>query len=158
MKPIVLTAFLLLFAILPAQAMEKPPQEDTAKLIIAGADGPAHSFNVELALEAAAQARGLMFRTDLPEDGGMLFFFGQETPRSFWMRNTYIPLDMLFIKADGTIGHIHHRAIPEDLTPIPSNGPAVAVLEILGGTAEKLGIKAGDKVYNKRFFGNELKK
>lgn len=105
-----------------------------------------HIFKVELADRPDTMTRGLMFRRSLPADGGMLFDYRAEQPVSMWMRNTYIPLDMLFIRADGRIAHIHERAIPHDETPISPAMPVRAVLEVNGGTVARLGIRAGDKV------------
>ncbi len=101
---------------------------------------------VEVVATEAKIQKGLMFRQHLPTDAGMLFLMGEEKEWPFWMRNTLIPLDMLFIGADGRIATIHSRAVPLDETPISSKVPVVAVLELNGGTAERLGIKPGDKV------------
>ncbi len=108
--------------------------------------GGARKFKVELADTDQSRSIGMMFRTQMAPDAGMLFDFFTEQPASFWMRNTLIPLDMIFIKADGTILNIHQRAIPHDETGINSAGPVRAVLEVNGGTAARLGIKPGDKV------------
>jgi uncharacterized membrane protein (UPF0127 family) len=108
-------------------------------------------FDVELALTPAQQSRGLMFRTEMEDNKGMLFVFNGVKMRSFWMKNTLIPLDMLFIHPDGTIHHIHHNAKPQDLTSITSRYPSKAVLELNGGTADKMGIKEGDKVQHAYF-------
>jgi uncharacterized protein len=108
--------------------------------------GKTHVFQVEVMRTAEEKARGLMFRQFLPEDRGMLFDFEREQPVSMWMRNTYIPLDMLFIKADGAVHHIHERAQPLDETPISSRGDVRFVLEINGGAAARLGLKPGDRV------------
>ncbi len=110
-------------------------------------------FEVELALDDAHRSRGLMFRKQLGPYEGMLFDFFQEIPVSFWMKNTLIPLDMLFIAADGTIKHIHANAVPMTTDAIPSQFPVRAVLEINGGSAALLGIKPGDKVKHP-IFGN----
>src|SRR5262245_52029556 len=110
-------------------------------------------FNVELAVNEAERARGLMFRDKLGPYDGMLFDFHREAPVSFWMKNTLIPLDMLFIAADGTIRHVHANAVPLSTDPIPSEYPVRAVLEINGGSARLLGIKPGDKVEHP-IFGN----
>ena len=112
-----------------------------------------HSFVVELALDSARQAQGMMFREELSDDHGMLFMFPNEQMRSFWMRNTLIPLDIIFINASGVIVHIHPNAIPLDETAVPSLTPAKAVLELRGGLAEELAINVGDKVQNLRQFG-----
>jgi uncharacterized membrane protein (UPF0127 family) len=119
-------------------------------LTIESANGP-HRFNVELAVTPEEMMQGLMFRRSLAPDAGMLFIY--ETPQraSFWMKNTLIPLDMLFIAPDGRILNIHERAVPQSLEPIPSDGPVRAVLEVNGGTAARLGIKPGDRVVSAIF-------
>ncbi len=103
-------------------------------------------FEVEVVREPEELSRGLMFRRELPERQGMLFDFGFEQPVYFWMRNTFIPLDMLFIGADGTIRHLHENAVPLSEEPIPSRYPVRAVLEINGGLSRRLGIRPGDRV------------
>jgi uncharacterized membrane protein (UPF0127 family) len=121
--------------------------DQSKKLSVLRQDGSKVDFTVELALTPKDQERGLMNRTELADDAGMLFVFpGPEAEHPFWMKNTLIPLDMIFIRKDGTIHHIHENAVPNDLTSISSNGPVGAVLEVKGGTAKRLGIKAGDKV------------
>jgi uncharacterized protein len=105
-----------------------------------------HPFSVELATNDAERARGLMFRKSLPEGQGMLFDFKHEGPVSFWMHNTYISLDMIFIAGDGRIVHIAENAKPQSDDLIPSGGPVRAVLEVIAGTAQKLGIAPGDRV------------
>ena len=112
-----------------------------------------HAFAVELATNDAERERGLMFRKALPEGHGMLFDFDREQPVSFWMHNTYIPLDMIFIRADGRILRIAENAEPLSDRLIPSGGPVRAVLEVIGGTARKLGIAPGDRVTGS-IFGN----
>lgn len=113
--------------------------------------GQDYIFEVEMATEGADQARGLMYRTSLNNDSGMLFLFGGESQRTFWMKNTLIPLDMFFIAHDGTIQHIHHNAKPQDETRITSDTEAMAVLEINGGLAGTLNINEGDKVLHPAF-------
>lgn len=122
---------------------------DEAKLTIQTADG-AHEFTVDVVDTAETRAQGLMYVQELAPDAGMLFDFQQERPVSFWMRNTFIPLDMLFIEADGTILNIHVNARPHDTTSIPSAGPVQFVLEIAGGRSVELGIEAGDQVEHAR--------
>lgn len=100
-------------------------------------------FKVEVVDDEAERARGLMFRESLPRFGGMLFVYETEAPVSFWMRNTLIPLDMLFFDATGRLTRVHENAIPGDLSAIPSGGPTQFVLEINGGAAEELGIAPG---------------
>jgi len=104
-----------------------------------------HRFRVELARTDAQQQRGLMFRTAMGPDEGMLF--PEQAPRqvAFWMRNTILPLDIVFIGPDRRILNIVN-AIPYDETPLPSAGPAIAVLELNAGRTKALGIKVGDKV------------
>jgi uncharacterized membrane protein (UPF0127 family) len=114
-------------------------------LTIETAAGP-RNFTVEIADNDLARERGLMFRTALAADRGMLFDFVEPQETAFWMKNTLIPLDMLFVRADGVIANIKADAKPGDLNPIPSDGPIRAVIEIAGGGAAKLGIKPGDHV------------
>jgi uncharacterized membrane protein (UPF0127 family) len=131
-----LLALAVLFRIGPAGA---------APLII-HAGGSAYKFEVELATTPAEREQGLMFRKSLAPNAGMLFLYPNEQQVAFWMKNTLIPLDMLFLKTDGSIARIAHNAVPLDETPIPSNAEVRAVLEVNGGTAAALGIKEGDKV------------
>jgi uncharacterized protein len=105
-----------------------------------------HAFSVELATNDAERARGLMFRKELPEGKGMLFDFQTEQPVAFWMHNTYISLDMIFIRGDGRILRIAENAEPQSDRLIPSGGPVRGVLEVIAGTARKLGIAPGDRV------------
>ncbi|NIJ39156.1 hypothetical protein FHR22_003890 [Sphingopyxis panaciterrae] len=111
----------------------------TIPLAIAMA-GQTHPFRVEVARTAEEQAQGLMFRTGLPADGGMIFPFEKPRIASFWMKNTLIPLDMIFIRADGSIDRIAENTIPESLEPVVSGGEVAAVLELAGGTSARLGI------------------
>lgn len=135
-------AVLFLFAA-PACAEEKA--FDANPVIVTSSEGE-HAFKVELALTDEERAMGLMYRTELAPDHGMLFMFEDSAPRSFWMRNTYIPLDIIFIRSDGKILNIVREARPRTDTPRQSIGSAIAVLEIAGGRAAELGIKAGDSV------------
>ena len=105
-----------------------------------------HAFTVELATNDAERAQGLMFRKELPEGRGMLFDFDREQPVSFWMHNTLISLDMIFIRGDGRILRIAESTEPFSDRLIPSGGPVRAVLEVVAGTAHKLGIAPGDRV------------
>ncbi len=115
------------------------PSVATIPLTIA-MDGQAHRFAVEVARTEEEQKRGLMFRTSLPEDGGMLFPFAKPRIASFWMENTLIPLDMIFIRADGSIDRIAENTIPRSREPVASGGEVAAVLELAGGTAARLGL------------------
>jgi uncharacterized membrane protein (UPF0127 family) len=105
-----------------------------------------HAFQVEMAITPEEKERGLMFRRELPEGQGMLFDFQIDQPVAFWMKNTYIPLDMLFIRSDGRIARIAENTEPRSERNIPSGAPVRAVLEVIGGTAKKLGIAPGDRV------------
>ncbi len=112
-----------------------------------------HAFSVELATNDAERARGLMFRKSLPEGHGMLFDFKTDQPVQFWMHNTYISLDMIFIRGDGRILRVAENAKPMSDDLIPSGGPVRAVLEVIAGTARKLHIAPGDRVTGS-IFGN----
>jgi len=105
-----------------------------------------HVFKVEIADTEASREKGLMFRKSLPEGQGMLFDFHREQDVSFWMQNTYIPLDMIFIQSDGRILRIAENTEPLSTKLVPSGGPVLAVLEVIGGTASKFGIAPGDRV------------
>ena len=117
----------------------------TGTLTIASASGT-HEFKIEIARSEAQKEQGLMFRAKLAPDAGMIFVYTQPEPVSMWMKNTLIPLDMLFVGGDGRIINVARRAVPHSLRPIYSTGPALAVIELNGGTADRLGIKPGDKV------------
>ena len=110
------------------------------------AGGAARTFDIEIASSDQEKSLGLMFRTQLPDTEGMLFPYGKTAGVSMWMHNTYIPLDILFIRADGTIVRIEARAEPLSDRVISSEVPVFAVLELAGGAAERLGIRAGDHV------------
>jgi len=133
--------FILVAFVGLAEAAEFSP------LTIDTAAGP-QRFSVEVASTPDQMALGLMFRRSLAPDAGMLFVYGSERPVAFWMKNTVIPLDMLFIGADGHIRRIAERTVPLSETPISSVDPVSAVLELNGGTAERLGIKPGDVVHH----------
>jgi uncharacterized membrane protein (UPF0127 family) len=112
-----------------------------------------HAFAVELALTPEEQSRGLMYRKTLPEGQGMLFDFKRDQETSFWMKNTYVPLDMIFIRSDGRIHRIAENTEPLSERLVSSNGPVRAVLEVVAGTARKLGIAPGDRVAHPIFSG-----
>lgn len=105
-----------------------------------------HSFAVEIAANDAERAKGLMYRKSLPPGRGMLFDFHNDQELAMWMKNTYISLDMLFIRGDGRILRIAENTEPLSTKIIPSGGPVRAVLEVIGGTVRKLGIAPGDRV------------
>jgi uncharacterized membrane protein (UPF0127 family) len=122
----------------------------TVPLTITSSNG-AHAFVVEVAKTSAEQERGLMFRTNIPKDGGMIFApyppdGGGPREATFWMKNTPSALDIIFIRTDGTIAHIAENAVPFSEDKIPSGEPVAAVLELNGGRAAELGIAEGDKV------------
>jgi uncharacterized membrane protein (UPF0127 family) len=108
--------------------------------------GRTHVFTVEMARTPAQQEQGLMNRHGLGPDAGMLFPFDPPRPASFWMRNTLIPLDMIFIRPDGSIARIAANTVPLSETPVAVVEPMTAVLEIKGGRAAQLGMKEGDRV------------
>ncbi len=105
-----------------------------------------HRFTVEVMRTEAEQSRGMMFRDKIAGDAGMLFPISPPRVASFWMKNTLIPLDMIFIRADGSIARIAAEAVPHSLEPVTSDEPVAAVLEIRGGRASELGIAENDKV------------
>jgi uncharacterized membrane protein (UPF0127 family) len=129
---------------LPLAAAEKGTLEIVSKSGV-------HVFDVEVVSNDADRAKGLMFRKELPEGRGMLFDFKQDQDISMWMKNTYIPLDMIFITADGRIRRIAENTEPLSERIIPSGGPVRGVLEVIGGTARKLGIAPGDRVAHPMF-------
>jgi uncharacterized membrane protein (UPF0127 family) len=110
--------------------------------------GGTHTFQVWIADNDRRRQQGLMFIKDLPADHGMLFLFDRPQPVSFWMKNTYISLDIVFITSEGLVANIAHRTQPLSLTPIESVAPVTAVLEIAAGTAARIGLAPGDRVRN----------
>ena len=116
---------------------------ETLEIVTAGGT---HSVQVEIAKDDAARQRGLMYRRFMPSEHGMLFEFEREAPQSFWMKNTYIPLDMIFISQTGVVTNIVASAEPLSERVIPSGPPCAAVLELNGGAAAAMGMKVGDKV------------
>lgn len=144
-RRLALTAlFALSLCAVPAQAFQKSSLEIVTKT------GP-QRFNIELAVSMAEQEQGLQFRKELAPDYGMLFDFGDEEKVSFWMKNTYVPLDIIFIRGDGTIATIAENAVPLSLDSLPSGEPVRAVLEVIGGTSKRLGIAPGDRVVHPIF-------
>jgi uncharacterized protein len=124
----------------------------TGTLEIASKTG-VHAFTVEVVATDEERARGLMYRRELPEGRGMLFDFKQDQNVTMWMKNTYISLDMIFIRADGRIHRIAESTEPESTRVIAAGAPVRAVLEVIAGTAKKLGIRAGDRVAHPLFRG-----
>ena len=123
----------------------------TGQLTIETASGGKYRFDIELAETPAQMAQGLMFREQMADDAGMLFILPAAQSMSMWMKNTLIPLDMVFIGIDGRIVNIHQRAVPHSLDTISSGGPVKGVLEINGGIAARLGIRVGDRVVHEAF-------
>ena len=136
-----------------AQADPTGPQPELSKekLVIVTKDGKQHDFQVEMARTPEQQEVGEMFRTKVPEDQGMLFDWGAVRQSDMWMRNTLVPLDMLFIGPHGTIRHIAEDTVPHSEAIITSGGPVRATLEVAAGTAKRLGIVVGDKVLSPVF-------
>lgn len=112
-------------------------------------------FSVEVVDTRETRAQGLMNRESLPRSAGMLFIYEAPTNASFWMRNTLIPLDMLFVEPDGEITHIHHNARPLDETPIPGGDNVLMVLEINGGLSQTFGIETGSTLRHPRLDQDE---
>jgi acetoin utilization protein AcuC len=131
--------------LLPPAEAEQLATFTKGEVVVTTASGP-HKFAVELAISEAQREQGLMFRQSMPADAGMLFLYQEDQPIAMWMKNTYIPLDMVFIAADGTVVNVGERATPQSTAIIASDGPVRAALELNGGIAGKLGIKPGDKV------------
>lgn len=134
----------LLAAAGPARSLDVQTVEIASKTGV-------HVFSVEIATTDDERMKGLMFRKELPEGRGMLFDFKQEQDVSMWMRNTYISLDMLFIRRDGTIQRIAENTEPLSEKIISSGGPVFAVIEVIAGTARKMGIEPGDRVAGPMF-------
>ena len=165
MKTIILSLALLLSLALPVRAGEGPAdtaapaapvaqQNRVEELSIVTAGGKRHKFNVEVVSERETLAQGLMFRREMKEDYGMLFVLPEEGIRGFWMKNTYIPLDIVFVGKDAKIRNVGYGK-PESLETVYSDGPVLHVIELNAGTAERLGIKPGDTVHHAAF-GNAL--
>ena len=114
-------------------------------------DWGAAQFKVEVADDVEERSRGLMFRESLPSGAGMLFVYERAQPVSFWMKNTLIPLDMVFLDKTGTVQHVHANAVPGDLTPIFGGDNILAVLEIKGGLAGGIGIAPGSQMQHPAF-------
>jgi hypothetical protein len=143
---------LLLLAAFATVALAQLAQFPTAPLSIVTASGP-HPFTVELATTPAQMEQGLMFRQSLAPDAGMLFDFKTPSVAMMWMKNTLIPLDMLFVDGQGRVVNIHERAVPGSLATIAAAAPVRAVIELNGGTASRLGIRPGDRVVYPIFGG-----
>jgi uncharacterized membrane protein (UPF0127 family) len=143
-------ALFFLLAALPAVAQEASQAFESEVLSIQTA-GQTHVFTVEMALSPAQQRQGLMYRRELASDRGMLFVLQKERPMRMWMKNTYIPLDMLFIDSRGRIVYIAPRTTPLSESVITAGRPVAAVLELAGGVAQEKNIQVGDKVLHPHF-------
>ncbi|WP_425049981.1 DUF192 domain-containing protein [Psychromarinibacter sp. S121] len=127
-------------ALLQAGAVQAACSENS---VVFRTDRGQTQFTVEIADDREEITRGLMHRESMPAKAGMLFVYPRPAPVAFWMRNTLIPLDMIFIGSDGVVRKVHENAVPLDETPIPGGNDIQYVLEINGGMAALLGIEAG---------------
>ncbi len=148
------TALLTALLMLPGAGLRAQEPARIEPLTITSADS-ATLFSAEVADTDELRERGLMFRHRLPENQAMLFDFDPPRPVSMWMKNTYIPLDMLFVRADGTIAAIVENAVPKSLETIGVQEPVRGVIELAAGTVKRLGITQQDKVYNRIFATSE---
>jgi uncharacterized membrane protein (UPF0127 family) len=149
---VVLCAALLIYNDAAGRAKDAPAQPESGleTLEIVTASG-SHEFSVEVMRSGPQRERGLMFRRYLPQDRGMLFDFGVERPIMMWMKNTYLPLDMIFIGRTGKVVGVAKDAEPLSEKIIPSGAPAYGVLEVNAGTAAQIGLKIGDSVRHPMF-------
>jgi uncharacterized membrane protein (UPF0127 family) len=143
-------SLVFLCASLAALAIDEPPQGNLERLEIVTASGT-HEFSVEVMRSGLQRERGLMFRRFLPQDRGMLFDFEAERPVMMWMKNTYLPLDIIFIGRAGKVVGLAENTEPLSEKIIPSGAPAYGVLEVNGGTAARIGLKIGDSVRHPLF-------
>ena len=132
------------------EAVARAPEKTAGKLVVTTDSGP-QSFNVDVMRTDADRAKGLMFRQSMPQDYGMLFDFERDQFVSMWMKNTYIPLDMIFILADGRIHRIERGTEPHSERTISSGAAVRAVLEVNAGVSDKLGLKAGNRISHPMF-------
>lgn len=138
-------ALLAACASTPARGTDLFPSLPQAEVEIATASG-SHRFRVWIAADDRSRTRGLMFVRELPADRGMLFLFPTPQPATFWMKNTYVPLDLVFIDPTGRVLNIGRDARPLSVAPIQSEGPVIAVLEVQAGTAARIDLASGDRV------------
>lgn len=150
-----LSALTLCLALAAPAAAQEPdhaqPTLPTQKITILSQGGARHDFTVEMALTDQQQQVGEMFRTTVLADGGMLFDWGTPREVPMWMENTLVPLDMVFVRDDGTVGKITENAVPLSLANIPSGGPVRATIELQAGITAKLDIRVGDRVRGAMF-------
>ena len=149
--PLLMACVLTLAAGVPSKAQSILQSFDVEPLVLELADGTRYDIQAELAKTYEQKAQGLMYRRKLDQYAGMLFIYDQEAERSMWMKNTLIPLDMLFIDKAGYVVSLSERAVPGSLATISSGLPAAAVLELNSGMVQKLGIRPGDRVIHEAF-------
>jgi uncharacterized protein len=149
-RPAAVCARLILLAVLALSGAARGAAAES--LEIATRNG-VRVFEVEMAVTPQEQEKGLMYRRDLPDGKGMLFDFGEERPAVFWMKNTYVSLDIIFIRRDGSIARIAERTTPLSEARIHSGAPVRGVLEVVAGTSKRYGIAPGDKVAHRIFAG-----
>lgn len=148
MRVVLMGLFLCFFAAVAALAEEPVARLEPVTIVTASGET---AFTAEIADSELSRQRGLMFRHDLPADRAMLFDFGQARPVGMWMKNTYIALDMIFIRADGRVAAVAENTVPHSLRVIGVEEPVLAVLEVAAGTASRIGLKPGDRVYHRIF-------
>ena len=148
--PFVFLVLLLLPGVAVAQSQPSVTFDKT-EIAIETAAGERHVFEVELAVRREQFGQGLMFRQEMAEDAGMLFILPRPQTLNMWMKNTYLPLDMLFLNNAGEIVKIAERTVPLSTDRIPSGRPVKGVLEVNAGTAERLGLAVGDRVLHPAF-------
>ncbi len=142
-----------LFVLLALFALGRLEAQEGLEPLTIEATGKSHAFQVEVMRTDEQRAKGLMFRRYLAADRGMLFDFKAEQTVTMWMKNTFLPLDMIFIGKDGRIVGVAENTEPMSERVIPSGAPALAVLEVNAGTAARLGLKTGDRVRHPMFGG-----
>jgi uncharacterized membrane protein (UPF0127 family) len=150
MRTVLMLAAMTLAAACTADETDRPTPPQLAGLpmseVRVETDSGTHRFRVWIAADAASRERGLMFVRELPADHGMLFLLDHVQYTSFWMKDTFLALDLVFIGADGKVVNLVHAARPQSLDPIPSGAPVIAVLELPAGTAARIRLAAGDRV------------
>lgn len=149
LRTVLCFCLLAIFALLPGTVQAQEPARIEPVTVVSAKE--AATFDAEVADTDDLRARGLMFRHKLPEDRAMLFDFGDPRPAAMWMKNTYISLDMLFIRADGSIAAVAENTEPLSLQTISVQEPVKAVLEVAAGTVKRLGIQRDDKVFHPIF-------
>ena len=149
--PLLIACVLILAAGVPSKAQSILQRFDVEPLVLELADGSRYDIQAEIAKTYEQKAQGLMCRRKLDQYAGMLFIYDGEAERSMWMKNTFIPLDMLFIDKAGYVVSLSERAVPGSLATISSGVPAAAVLELNSGMVQKLGIQPGDRIIHEAF-------